>query len=152
MCFLCGCSSNTKVDGEEKEKRENIEKIKINYCVDVKKAIRNRIEIDVEDDNSCIYYKDNVNNIDYVFAINDVDMIVRFVKESILESDSSENDNREQGQLEEQLILWDIDVNTNINTYYFEGFEEFPTYWEQLWAVLVSATDAKDKTDFGLQE
>ena len=131
---------------------ENIERVKIYYCVDVKNAIRNKVEIEINQDNPCIYYTDKVKNTEHVFKISDVDRIVSFIKENILKSDSMKENYIEQGQSEEQLILWDLDVNTNIKTYNYEGFEKFPTYWDQLWDVLVSVSDAKDKTDFGLQD
>ena len=148
LCIISGCIRNSSGDNEQ---AGIIEYISIDYCVDVKNAIHNRVELHINEEETYLLYRDRKNNTEKTFKVNDVDMIVDFF-EANLSSNNEIKESLNNGEnSEEQLVIWQICVRTNSDRTNFEGFENFPDYWEQLWDVVVSATDANDITEFGLE-
>ena len=67
--------------------------------------------------------------------------------------DYEPKDNRGMNdKLDEKQILWSIRVTTNLDRYGFSGYDEYPDYWDELWELIVSVSDAEDISEFRVEE
>lgn len=48
----------------------------------------------------------------------------------------------------QKKIIWNISVITNFDGYGFSYFDEYPDYYDALWKIIVSASNAEDIQEF----
>lgn len=147
ICVIGGCSKENDLANKENEILETID---IYYCIDVKKAIHNEIEVNFREEEPYVLYTDRENKIEKMYKIYNVDRLENFIKDNVIGVDEKENDSAINPILEEQLGLWEVNIYTNRDNYCFYGSEGYPKYWKMLWDVIVEVTEVKDVTEFGL--
>lgn len=143
MLILCGCSREDKITLEN----ETIETLRIFYHAEEDKVLDYYIAIDFDEVDTSLNWKDLKNEEEKSYKIYDIDAIEKFLKD--IPSKTVDNAEEHKNDSEEQLELWSIRIRTNEKVYNFSGYVEYPTYWEELWNVLVEATEAESIADFG---
>lgn len=147
IVFLCGCGKYENYDIPE----ENITEIIIRYYSDSDRKLSNWVELDLSDDGASISYSNFYDETEKQYKIHNIDEIKNFILKNIF--DYEPKDNRSiNDKSEEKQNLWSIRVTTNLDRYGFSGYDEYPDYWEELWELIVSASDAEDISEFRVEE
>ena len=146
MLLMFGCS-NSKDNNIE---NENINKIVIYYYSDIERKLGNRVELDLRYEGACVKYSNYYDEIESQFKISNIDKITDFVMKNILVN--KKKDNSVKYGSDEQLSLWDITVLTENNIYSYCDLDKYPDYWDELWELIVNASDAEDISEFRLEE
>ena len=147
MVFLSGCGKYERYDIPE----ENITKLIINYYSDSDRKLNNKVELDLIDEGACIKYSNYYDETEKQYKIYDVDAIKNFILKNIFDYEP-QNNRSVNDKSDEKKILWSIRVTTNLDRYGFSAFDEYPDYWDELWKIIVSASDAEDISGFRLEE
>ena len=145
MIMLCGCSKKEEIDMTD----EVIKYVDIYYHVngDLEQVYDVRIQLNA-DDVGVTYIEYSSGEKDR-FEIYDVNSIITFIKDNVPKENIQRN--KEKVNEDEQFILWSIIVKTEKNTFEFTDSDKYPTYWEDLWTMLVEATAAESISDFGFE-
>ena len=147
IVFLCGCGKYENYDIPE----ENITEIIIRYYSDSDRKLSNWVELDLSDDGASISYSNFYDETEKQYKIHNIDEIKNFILKNIF--DYEPKDNRSiNDKSEEKQNLWRIRVTTNLDRYGFSGYDEYPDYWDELWELIVSVSDAEDVSEFRVEE
>lgn len=147
IVFLCGCGKYENYDIPE----ENITEIIIRYYSDSDRKLYNWVELDLSDDGASISYSNFYDETEKQYKIHNIDEIKNFILKNIF--DYEPKDNRSiNDKSEEKQNLWSIRVTTNLDRYGFSGYDEYPDYWDELWELIVSVSDAEDISEFRVEE
>lgn len=148
MMFLCGCDkdseSNNILD-------ENVEKVIIRYYSDPDRELSNWVELHLIDEDACIKYSNFYDETEKEFNISNVDIIKDFIKKNILVNQPA-NKGGNDSNSDKQKALWIITIITENGRYNYSDFDKYPIYWEELWEVIVSESDAEDVSEFAVEE
>lgn len=147
IVFLCGCGKYENYDIPE----ENITEIIIRYYSDSDRKLSNWVELDLSYDGASISYSNFYDETEKQYKIHNIDEIKNFILKNIF--DYEPKDNRSiNDKSEEKQNLWSIRVTTNLDRYGFSGYDEYPDYWDELWELIVSVSDAEDISEFRVEE
>lgn len=148
MTFLCGCDkdneSNNIID-------ENVEKVIIRYYSDSDRELYNWLELHLIDEDACIKYSNFYDEAEKEFNISNVDIIKDYIKKNILVNQPV-NKGGNGSNSDKQKSLWIITVTTENGRYNYSDFNKYPNYWEELWELIVSESDAEDVSEFAVEE
>ncbi|MEE0686383.1 MAG: hypothetical protein UEA60_06985 [Lachnospiraceae bacterium] len=146
--IICGCS---KQKGSNNYENENIEEVIIRYYSDSDRELSNWLELHLIDQDACIKYSNFYNETEKEFSISNVDTIKNFIKKKILVNQPI-NKGGNDSKSDKQKSLWIITVITENGRYNYSDFDKYPTYWEELWEVIVRESDAEDVSEFAVEE
>ena len=140
MFFVIGCTN----------KNEEIEYFKLSYHPSVEKNLDDfkKIVIDFSEDEIYIKYYTNFSEVDKQYLVNDVETLKTYINSMKKHPD---NYNRDDEREQIQVVLWNINIETNENKYWFTGFDDYPDYWDKLWQVLLETSEAESLEDFGFE-
>ena len=147
IVFLCGCGKYENYDIPE----ENITEIIIRYYSDADRKLYNWVELDLSDDGASISYSNFYDETEKQYKIHNIDEINNFIMKNIFDYEPR-NNRSINDKSEEKKKLWSIRVITNLDRYGFSGYDEYPDYWDELWEVIVNASDAEDISEFRLED
>lgn len=147
IVFLCGCGKYEKYDIHE----ENITKLIIRYYSDADRKLYNKVELDLADESASVTYSNFYDETEKQYKIHNIDDIKNFIMKNIFDYEPKDNRGMND-KSDEKQILWSIRVTTNLDRYGFSGYDEYPDYWDELWKIIVSASDAEDISEFRLEE
>lgn len=140
MFFVIGCTN----------KNEEIEYFKLSYHPSVEKNLDDfkKIVIDFSEDEIYIKYYTNFSEVDKQYLVNDVKTLKTYINSMKKHLD---NYNRDDEREQIQVVLWNINIETNENKYWFTGFDDYPDYWDKLWQVLLETSEAESLEAFGFE-
>ena len=140
MFFVIGCTN----------KNEEIEYFKLSYHPSVEKNLDDfkKIVIDFSEDEIYIKYYTNFSEVDKQYLVNDVETLKTYINSMKKHPD---NYNRDDEREQIQVVLWNVNIETNENKYWFTGFDDYPDYWDKLWQVLLETSEAESLEDFGFE-
>ena len=147
IVFLCGCGKYENYDIPE----ENITEIIIRYYSDSDRKLSNWVELDLSYDGASISYSNFYDETEKQYKIHNIDEIKNFILKNIFDYEPKDNRSIDD-KSEEKQNLWSIRVTTNLDRYGFSGYDEYPDYWDELWELIVSASDAEDISEFRVEE
>ena len=147
IVFLCGCGKYEKYDIPE----ENITKLIIRYYSDADRKLYNKVELDLADESASVTYSNFYDETEKQYKIHNIDDIRNFIMKNIFDYEPKDNRGMND-KLDEKQILWSIRVTTNLDRYGFSGYDEYPDYWDELWELIVSVSDAEDVSEFRVEE
>lgn len=148
LFLLCGCSESKENNVIE---NEEIKKVVIYYYSDTERELGNDVELDLTKEGECVKYSNYYDETSKQFKIHNIDDIKNFILKNIF--DYEPKDNRSiNDKSEEKQNLWSIRVTTNLDRYGFSGYDEYPDYWDELWELIVSVSDAEDISEFRVEE
>ena len=148
LFLLCGCSDSKENNAIE---NEEIKKVVIYYYSDTKRKLGNDVELDLTKEGECVKYSNYYDETEKQYKIHNIDDIKNFILKNIF--DYEPKDNRSiNDKSDEKQILWSISVITNLDGYGFSDYDEYPDYWDELWELIVSASDAEDISEFRVEE
>ena len=147
IVFLCGCGKYEKYDIPE----ENITKLIIRYYSDADRKLYNKVELDLADESASVTYSNFYDETEKQYKIHNIDDIKNFIMKNIFDYEPKDNRGMND-KLDEKQILWSIRVTTNLDRYGFSGYDEYPDYWDELWELIVSVSDAEDVSEFRVEE
>ena len=147
LFLLCGCSESKENNVIE---NEEIKKVVIYYYSDTERELGNDVELDLTKEGACIKYSNYYDETEKQYKIYDVDAIKNFILKNIF--DHEPKDNRSINGKSDEKNLWSIRVTTNLDRYGFSGYDVYPDYWDELWELIVSVSDAEDVSEFRVEE
>lgn len=147
LLSLCACSEKEKIDLSNEE----IEYMSIRYHTTNDKEVYCSVIVDFQEEQILLKWKNLDDDTEKEFKVFYAEKVKSLIKESI----KKENDDRENNDgksYDEQKILWSISVRTDKNRYNFSDFDNYPTYWDELWEMFIETTEAENLSDFGFLE
>lgn len=149
LCLsICGCENTGKDVTDHKIINENLLRCEITYRVNEDKANPVFFNLAIDFQNIDLLMDISMSNgkkISYV--INDESRVSGFFKEIVrTSSNNRSNSNNSNG---EQMLLWNIKIESDADKYIYLGSNEVPDYWDELFEVLIETTEAETLEDFG---
>ncbi len=139
VIIITGCSNKEK---------EEVVIFKMLYNTSTEKLHENsnRIFIYFTEDEKYIKHVRSFDDVEEKYTINDVERLKDYIYSiKTQNAKCNKNDNGE----DDQLYLWNIYIETEKNSYFYTGFDDYPDYWDELWQVLLDVSDAESLEDFG---
>ena len=137
-----GCKKEIKLADDEK-----ITKYELRYCVDKDKQDSKylKLAIDFEtEEPSVIIGMTRGNQIS--FAVNNEEKLLDYLRETFSYSDYHKKSMNSEG---ERQFIWFVDIETDKAVYRDSGYGDYPSYWDELFQVLIETTEAESLEDFG---
>lgn len=131
--FLIGCGSAAAGEGPGNDtafrQGQTIEKLTVTYAVDTTGGDTDQIRIDFIDGTREMKQFRGNEVLEQTEPYENVDELLSFVKDTLLPALEEETEGKESS---EQMILWNISVQTDEQSYHMKGFNEYPVYWDEL--------------------
>lgn len=124
ICMLMnGCGFDRTLEHEEKQIRE------VTVTYKDKAKVTHKVTIDLKDGKKIIYtFAEKTEKREENFSVDD--SFCSFIEKNILTEDVvAKKKKQESDELE---LLWRIEVKTEEESYYINGFGEVPSYWNEL--------------------
>ena len=137
-----GCNKQPRLADDEK-----ITKYELFYCADKdnkdSKYFDITIDFEIEEPEMVVGM---ANGKEIPYAVNNEEDLLDFLRETFSQSYNHKKDKK---YLEEQRVIWSIKFKTDKDKYSFTGYDDYPTYWDELFEVLIETTEAETLDDFG---
>lgn len=121
-------NSNTNTSQSSDNDKVEIEKITVTFDDD--KGITNEVTVDLlKNAKTTIEFQEEA-----IEKTEDIDVdasFSEFIRTNILAGSSTGTEDSKEDS-DDQKVLWRIVVRTNNDSYHFNGFDEYPSYWEEL--------------------
>lgn len=122
-------TKNSNVNSSQGSNKETVvEKVTVTYDDD--NGETNKVSVNFLDNTkTTILFQEEAKETTEEFDVDD--SFSEFIKENIL-TDSTADAGDSAEEADDQKVLWRIEVRTNDDNYHFNGFDEYPSYWEEL--------------------
>ncbi|WP_455716002.1 hypothetical protein [Anaerosporobacter sp.] len=134
-CILfIGCqkktpTKNSNTNTSQSTNNEEIEIEKITVTFDDDNGTTKKVSVNLlENSKTTIEFQEEALETTEEFDVED--SFSEFIKTNILSDSSSGEDSKEES--DDQKVLWRIEVRTNQDDFQSNGFDEYPSYWEEL--------------------
>ena len=137
-----GCKKEIKLSDDEK-----ITKYELRYCVDKDKQDSKYIDlvIDFEAENPVMIVGMNIGN-QFSYAVNNEEELLDFLRGTFSSAYRLEKSINSE---DVKRFIWFVDFETDKARYGDSGYGDYPSYWDELFEVLIETTEAESLEDFG---